>query len=120
MFDRVYPKIPKDIREAVYRHAFAKYSHRVGRSQLDLETKVEYATRAWVLHNQTAFEQDLEDRREELYEETIGKFKKFDYIGDQFGRELAYDEYYAGKAELVEELKNEYFQEVDTITAPWK
>jgi hypothetical protein len=105
------------VREAVYDHAFEKGSHRVGRSQLDLETKVKFGTRAWVLHNMTEYPQELESEREDLYQETIGAQKDY---GDRWMRQMAYDEYYGRKEELIETLKDQYFKEVDEITAPWR
>lgn len=51
-FDRQYPKMPQNVRDVVYAHAWAPHSNRVGRAaNLDLATKVNYATEAHVLHN---------------------------------------------------------------------
>ena len=61
----------------------------------------------------TNFSEEYESQKEDLYEETVEKYRNFD-------RSMGYDLFYDEKERLLESLKSEYFKEVDQITAAWK
>ena len=50
VFDKLFPKMPEDVRDEIYEHAWEQGSGRVGLSKdLNMETKVLWATEYWVL-----------------------------------------------------------------------
>lgn len=60
--------MPEDVRDSVYEYAWEPRSGRCGRAKnLDLRTKVIYATEAHVLHEMTNYEQDYEKQCDKLY-----------------------------------------------------
>ena len=116
-FDRIYPQIPAHIRDVVIQHAFKKNSGRVGRApHLDMDTKVAFATRSWVLHEMTDYSRRFETEKDRLYEEICHDAR--DSGGECYA--MALDEFRAAKDEVIEQLKSQYFRQVDEITAPWR
>ncbi|KAI3650607.1 hypothetical protein MP228_004088 [Amoeboaphelidium protococcarum] len=115
IFDRMFPRLPEDKREQIYDWSFEKRSGRIGNVQhLPLDKRVLIAVRTHALHNMTDFEERYEDAKDALYEETVGQAQ---YTGF---RDEAYYQFYAGKEELYEDIKDQCDREVDQIIANWR
>lgn len=114
-FRRQYPAIPVNTRDAIYAHAFLKGSGRVGTAEdLDLATKVRYATEYHVLYEMTPFNEEFEKKSDRLYAE-LEENKMGGMDGD-----YNYDIFYEKRDAAKERLKDKYFPEAIAITRTWK
>ena len=107
-FHSIYPFMPEDVRDAIYLHAWDdEFPNRVGHAKdLDITTKVVYASEAWMLHERTDFHEEVERQQEEIYE----RYAKELEHEDRDIREMNYDDFRAEKSEAYEMLKDDYIE----------
>jgi hypothetical protein len=117
-FDRLFPRMPEEDRESVFARAFEKGSGRIGHKKgLDMDSKINLATRAHVKYQYTDFEALLEEAKSDLYERTIGSVQ---FGVDKFSKNYAYEEFREGKSALFDELDQDVQDEIDQQIRKWK
>lgn len=104
IFKQIYPRMPENVRDEIYAHAWEEGTNRVGHAQdLDLSTKVKYATEYHVLHEHTPYQTELDRQSDELYDH-LQEELKFATV-----RDILYEDFHSDKADLMDQLKSEFF-----------
>lgn len=117
-FDKLFPRMPENEREAVFARAFEKRSGRIGHKKgFSMDSKVDLATRAHVKYRYTNFESIVEESKRDLYDQTIGALDAYD---DRDARNEAYEEFRQGKLGLYDEADQEVQQDIEEKISQWK
>jgi len=110
-FERLYPRMPADVRDAIYERAFEKGSGRVGTAKdLSMEVKVQEATRYHALHQLTEFPKQFKFRSDDLYRRL-----QQDLDLRFLDRDDCYARFREEKDKVYDDLSDRYLKEADAI-----
>ena len=109
--------MPESEREIVFARAFEKGSGRIGHKKgVEMDKKIDLATRAHVKHQYTDFESMKEDATQDLYDELLeGK----EFMCREI-RNYAHEEFKVRKSQLYEDFGIQVQAEIQSKINEWK